>query len=783
MTSGRWWYALWAALIPFAIANTALWMLPRPRSEPSKKTPSRWWLVARACIRVIALLLTALFMMQTSLVAVDVVANQCLGGSAAEMAMKRSPGDGPLTLCLQGIPPADFVRGKWEWLAFLVGFVLLLILIVGAGITRFTRRDTGEANTPEENEDEAFGQRSAPPPVGEPGLQADDLYDGMRDAKVLRVLHGVAAAGGATLVVSGGSVPVNGGLSSLAWWFAAISIVLSVCIALLVDCNLGGRSANTDGRSEPRIAWLSWFAGPSGVAVVAVSWVVMAVSCIGLPELAARHTAGERFKGIEAPIGVAIVSAVLALLILSVALIKPLWQASEKTWKHFPAVYRPWLRGWMPVLFCWTAIVLGPAFGVGLARVVANVVTGRIPLEFLGVERSSSEFEVSELYQTIALQWGIVFSILAPILIVSALVVFVLARFIGQPIPEAMAGTCPADAAGGKSKAVWRDIRLGFGQTGGYRRRWFVARINQHLHQGLLLLAVVLLLASIAAVVSWCVSGVDDSQGMMGHELHVLRGLGVVGLTFVVVSLSRLIYSAVRNPTGVGRSLGVLWDLSSFWPREAHPVVPHCYAPVAVNDIVKRVEKHLTERPKRVVVLSGHSQGSLLMYAAVLRLMKKGADVDRIGLLTYGSQLQWAYGRAFPAYLGFDSHCTVMAGLRGRWINLIRFTDPVGGPVLSWDLKVNPENTSEGMAHWLVPSDGAEGSVGVDGKRDYPGSKERRSFPLVPGLWKLGHEYRLPDPPLERYDPRYPLGHSNYPRDVDWPRFVADVLPVDIGSS
>jgi hypothetical protein len=117
------------------------------------------------------------------------------------------------------------------------------------------------------------------------------------------------------------------------------------------------------------------------------------------------------------------------------------------------------------------------------------------------------------------------------------------------------------------------------------------------------------------------------------------------------------------------------------------------------------------------VILSGHSQGSVLVAAAYLQLP---ADVrQRAALLTYGSPLCRLYSRFFPAYFGRTalralaadmtppaaklSHAelshTEVAGddvnrgeaaatangrpvpARGRWINLWRATDPIGGAV------------------------------------------------------------------------------------------------------
>ena len=110
---------------------------------------------------------------------------------------------------------------------------------------------------------------------------------------------------------------------------------------------------------------------------------------------------------------------------------------------------------------------------------------------------------------------------------------------------------------------------------------------------------------------------------------------------------------AYRNPAQ-RRTVGIVWDLGTFWPRAVHPLAPPCYAERAVPDLIGRLE-YLTGtgtdgagQDDGTVLLSCHSQGSVL--GAVV-LMQVGTPTSaRTAFLTYGCPLARLYGRFFPAY-------------------------------------------------------------------------------------------------------------------------------------
>jgi hypothetical protein len=101
---------------------------------------------------------------------------------------------------------------------------------------------------------------------------------------------------------------------------------------------------------------------------------------------------------------------------------------------------------------------------------------------------------------------------------------------------------------------------------------------------------------------------------------ETFSGIGVLGLGALAVGLLRAVFLAARKPESA-RHLGSLADLASFWPREAHPIVPPCYALKVVPELAARAAEHLKD-PNVRVVLSGHSHGALLVIVAAARLSR-----------------------------------------------------------------------------------------------------------------------------------------------------------------
>ncbi|MEU6127311.1 hypothetical protein, partial [Streptomyces sp. NPDC047123] len=196
--------------------------------------------------------------------------------------------------------------------------------------------------------------------------------------------------------------------------------------------------------------------------------------------------------------------------------------------------------------------------------------------------------------------------------------------------------------------------------------------------------AVTLLLGAGALTGAWMTEEVPGqaAQGTpdaMEGAAETAQALGswLIGFGFILfVTWGRRAY----KDASARRTIGILWDVGTFWPRAAHPFAPPCYAERAVPDLTWRMATwtRATSATGGRLVLSGHSQGSVLAAAAAWQL--RPSVRRRVALLTYGSPLERLYGRWFPAHFG-PAALTSLHREVDCWRNLYRTTDPIGGPI------------------------------------------------------------------------------------------------------
>lgn len=167
-------------------------------------------------------------------------------------------------------------------------------------------------------------------------------------------------------------------------------------------------------------------------------------------------------------------------------------------------------------------------------------------------------------------------------------------------------------------------------------------------------------------------------------------GIGLAAETLPLL-IAFLAVGARRPATR--RAIGMFWDVLTFWPRWYHPFAVRPYAERAVPELQHRLVHHVCDG--HPVVISAHSQGSVLAAAALLSLDQ--CILDHTALITYGSPITTLHARFFPAYFGDDRE-ELLNKLGKRWKNFSRLTDFVGqlieiGEVDKWlanGREVNP---------------------------------------------------------------------------------------------
>lgn len=167
-------------------------------------------------------------------------------------------------------------------------------------------------------------------------------------------------------------------------------------------------------------------------------------------------------------------------------------------------------------------------------------------------------------------------------------------------------------------------------------------------------------------------NGVDlrESNGGMARFMQWALPLGV-GFLVAQVAWSTIRESSIR------KVLGTTWDVLAFFPRDHHPLAVRCYSAEVVPRLGHAIAARV-EAPGNTLVISAHSQGSVLAFAALAGLEP---FYERISLVTYGSPLGTLYRANFPSLFDATAAAEVRDGLGGRWRNFYRRTDPIGGPV------------------------------------------------------------------------------------------------------
>ncbi|MEV6424444.1 hypothetical protein [Streptomyces sp. NPDC051662] len=653
LTSGNGSRALWLLLLPFMVINLAHWM------RPATKGLGRSQRLYGVLVRLVALTLTVLLTAAACEVALDLTAWQCAG--SARCVADRS--------WLGFLSPER--QGWWSQpgrrlaLAAVVPTALVVLLWYLSNRTWSAyeaqrppiHEPTGErAEEPSAAPHKAPGTEGAPtadeggaasddPVTVRPALGRPGFWYGRRLVARLRAAH--TAAGFLTVAAALTAAATDHDRGADSGPLGPLGLVLQVTLAgcaavvLWVVCSRGRSERKRDGSLDRLLI------------------SALPATALGVLALAVVHAAWSR-PGWVSTGGLPGNLSFLVLALAQIALIVVLVVTAHVLHRRAPH-RRIAMRGLGGPAVAILACSLGGVMTGGVAQRVADWFDG---------DATPGTGEGAIVGPPVLLSWQ---ASVIPVLLVLLL------------IPVAVLGIRTVRAARRLAPLVEREYAketadpLRTHQVAGTRAR---AELTDYAPRLIATISGASLLLGAGAVAGSWLSGQVPGEAAKGTDSFVESvadtaqsiGSWLVGLGFLLfVTWGRRAY----RDASARRTIGILWDVGTFWPRAAHPFAPPCYAERAVPDLTWRILSW-TGRTGGRLVLSGHSQGSVLAASAVWQL--RSATRHRVALLTYGSPLERLYGRWFPAYFGAEQLAQLSTEVH-CWRNLWRSTDPIGGPV------------------------------------------------------------------------------------------------------
>ncbi|MFJ8145819.1 hypothetical protein ACIQ6R_12170 [Streptomyces sp. NPDC096048] len=620
LTSGNGTRALWLLLLPFMVVNLAHWM--RPTAHGRTRTVRLYGLL----VRLAGLTLTVLLIAGACEVALDLVAWQCAGTRAC--AERHS--------WLGFLSPVMSDGGWWST----PGRRLALAAAVPAALTgllwylslRTWRAYESQQPMDREADPEEDPARSA---LGRPGFwYGRRLVARLRAAHTAAALLTVAAAVGAPAARFDRRPGGPALLDTLGWALEAALAAGAVAVVAVV-CRRGRSENRLDRTLDEHLV--------RRLPLAALVLFVLALLYGGWTR--PEWTSGGRLPGDMTFGGIALVQGLLVIALAVVAHILHRGLSDA----------RAAIRGLGGPAVAMLACALGGVMSGGVSQRVSDWLDGT------GTSIDGPP---------VLLTWQA--SVIPPLLVVVLLLCAALARHtwrMARAERDAVEGDHPGEA----------------GDPGRTRRIALTRALATLTDRAPLLVAITsaatLLLgagALVGALTTDQVPG-DVTRGtyaVVHGAAQTAQALGswLIGLGFILfVTWGRRAY----KDASARRTIGILWDVGTFWPRAAHPFAPPCYAERAVPDLTWRMATWTRATGGRLVI-SGHSQGSVLAAAAAWQLEPSARK--RVALLTYGSPLERLYGRWFPAHFG-PAELSSLHEEVDCWRNLYRRTDPIGGPM------------------------------------------------------------------------------------------------------
>ncbi|GAA4060106.1 hypothetical protein [Streptomyces shaanxiensis] len=621
LTSGNSARALWLLLLPFMVVNLAHWM--RPTARDRERTVRLYGLL----VRLAGLTLTVLLVAAACEVALDLTAWQCAGTRAC--AERHS--------WLGFLSPVTSEGGWWSHPGRRLALAALVPTALTGLLWYLSRRtwsayESQQPMSREPGPDEDSGRTS----LGRPGF-----WYGRRLVARLRAAH--TAAGLLTVAAAVGSAaarfdrrPGGPALLDALGWLLHTAVIAGAAVVVWVVCRRGRSENRLDQELDEHLVR----------RLPLASLVLLALALVYAGWDRPGWQSADRLPG-DPTFGA--IAFLQGLIVIVLAVVAHLLHRTDPD-------PRAAMRGLGGPAVAMLACALGGVMSGGVSQRVADWLDGT---------------GTSIAGPPVLLTWQA--SVIPPLLVLLLLLCGWLA-WRAWRLRRTELGTVELDYAG-EPRDTARTRRIA-----GTRA---MATLTDRAPLVVAVTSTATLLLGAGALVGALTSDETPSQAAEGTYAFVHGGaqtaqaLGswLIGFGFILfVTWGRRAY----KDASARRTIGILWDVGTFWPRAAHPFAPPCYAERAVPDLTWRMATWTRVEEGRRLVISGHSQGSVLAAAATWQLTP--ADRKRVALLTYGSPLERLYGRWFPAHFGPAALTSLHAEV-DCWRNLYRVTDPIGGPV------------------------------------------------------------------------------------------------------
>jgi hypothetical protein len=715
LTSGAATRALWLLLLPFTFINVC------PRMRPAGKTTDDlivkvMWFVSR----LLALSMTALLVVGMAGVGVDLFGWQCNTEAA-------------------GDPSPDCSKASPGWiLKPILGVSLEHRLLIGAAfpllVLIFLWKVSDRTINNYESVPTIFTADDGKANATEPDLHSRWMWRNEYQVRRLRHLHLQAGYVAICWIVTAAFD------NELVKW---LRVIIGIGILLyilwrLLDSSYTGRLQRDDFKLQNQIVW--------GVLIAA--GVVVIVLLAGFHPLRDRKPNA----GLPDYAGTAeLVFLAQLLLYFAFAICILVMMVSAKgTHEDVPARRTDprSLGGGSAILFATLGVFLGAVFASGIYIFAAGwLTTGSLKPGFDDVSKAAITFDVPDVVRDASRAYAVSIAA-AAVFLVGVGLLFAANRVVRWIKPQRWPSAQYTDMLvadyENETKAPMDDAHKSRAKT--IAQVFWFARLVDVAHRYLAALvatgfvitaAFVWMLMHHAGVVHqhpWLPSaverwhdhvscqtkGCDEGIFFSGYlSAGKLQGTGAY-LAVLTLLLLVTVGAAAFRAQKTRKTVGILWDLASFWPRAAHPFAAPCYAERAVPDLTTRISYHLDQQ--RSVVLAAHSQGTVLSAATLFQLARYDLELSKdewyvqlsddkkvevrmmphLAFLTFGCVLRRLYSRYFPAYFEGAELATLQADLAGqgviRWRNLWRHSDYLGGQVTAGPPQVVLPNSDPTVA-------------------------------------------------------------------------------------